>query len=70
VLNPAVSNIKNQLFLGSEAFVNEMQSKMEQEKKVTYIPQSHYKPVKESLTKYSNASPHRNEGIKIAYATA
>ncbi|KTD70029.1 Transposase IS200 like protein [Legionella steelei] len=62
-------NLKNQIFLGSEVFVNEMQSKMEQEKKLTYISQSHYKPVKESLTKYSNASPHRNECIKIAYAT-
>jgi putative transposase len=62
-------HLKNQIFLGSEAFVNKMQAKMEQEKILTYIPQSHYKPVKESLNKYSNVSPHRNECIKTAYAT-
>lgn len=62
-------NLKNQIYLGSENFVAEMQKKIEQEKEFTYIPQAHYMPVRCSLKEYENIASNRNECIRIAYAS-
>jgi putative transposase len=62
-------NLKNQIYLGSNNFVDEMQKKIGQEKKLTYIPQSHYMPVNYSLIEYEKKSSNRNECIRLAYAS-
>ncbi|KTD75196.1 transposase [Legionella waltersii] len=62
-------NLKNQIYLGSANFVNEMQKKVELEKKFTYIPQPHYMPVKCSLHEYEKKSSNRNDCIRLAYAS-
>ncbi len=68
-VNAPWDNLKNQIYLGSDNFVDEMQKKIEQEKKLTYIPHSHYMPVKCSLNEYEKKSSNRDECIRLAYAT-
>jgi hypothetical protein len=66
--NAPWDNLKNQIYLGSEDFVDEMQKKVFPEKKLTYIPQSHYMPVKCSISEYAKKSDNRDECIRLAYA--
>lgn len=63
------SSLKNQIYLGSDTFVIEMQQKIPPEKKLTYIPQPHYTPVKCPVEEYAKKSPYRDECIRLAYAS-
>ncbi len=67
--NAPWNNLKNQIYLGSDSFIDDMQKKVEQGKNLIYIPQSHYMPVKSSLKEYENKSSNRDECIRLAYAT-
>lgn len=67
--NTPWKNLKNQMYLGSDSFVNDMQKKIEHDKKCIYIPHSHYMPVKGSLKEFADKSPNRNECIKLAYVS-
>ncbi|MFJ1266936.1 transposase [Legionella lytica] len=68
-VNAPWDNLKNQIYLGSNCFVDDLQKKIEQGKKLLYIPQSQYMPVKGSLKEYENKSSNRDECITLAYAT-
>jgi REP element-mobilizing transposase RayT len=68
-VNAPWDDLKNQIYLGSDDFVDEVQKKIEQGKKLTYIPQSHYMPVKHLINEFAKKSYNRNECIRLAYAT-
>ena len=67
--NTPWDHLKNQIYLGSENFIDEMQKKVIPGKKLTYIPQSHYMPAKCSISEYDKKSSSRNECIRAAYAS-
>jgi len=68
-VNVPWDNLRNQIYLGSDKFVAQMQQKISPEKKLTYIPQPHYMPIKCSIKEYDKKSFHRDECIRLAYAS-
>lgn len=67
--NSPWENLKNQIYLGSDNFVDDMQKEIIQEKKLTYIPRVHYLPVKCLINDYEKKSSNRDECIRLAYAS-
>lgn len=67
--NAPWDDLKNQIYLGSESFVNATQKRIEQDKIMTYIPEPHYMPTKQSLNVFEEKSTNRNECIRLAYSS-
>ncbi|MFB1490710.1 MULTISPECIES: transposase [unclassified Thiocapsa] len=61
-------SVKQQVFLGSEAFVEAMQRKIPQDRDLREVPQAKRRPVPRALPDYERAHADRNEAIKAAYA--
>ena len=61
--------LRNQVYLGNEAFVEEMQARIENEKALSEIPKSQRRPMAKSLIEYEQQMPTRNEAIVEAYAS-
>ncbi|GMQ88628.1 MAG: transposase [Gammaproteobacteria bacterium] len=61
--------LKHQIYLGSEAFVEQMQQKMEFDKDLSEIPSAHKRPLAKTLEYYDNQYPNRNSSIIKAYAS-
>ncbi len=59
--------LKNQIYLGDEAFVDEMQSKISPETNLSEIPSSQKRRVVKSLTYYENKYNDRDVAIVKAY---
>ena len=59
--------LKNQIYLGSENFVNEIQNKISPTAKLTEIPKPQHMPAVHSLEEYEIKYPSRNQCIKYAY---
>ena len=67
---PAVwQQLKHQIYLGSEAFVEQMLQKIETDKDLSEIPLAHKRPLAKTLEYYDNQSPDRNTSIIKAYAS-
>lgn len=66
---PLWTNLKKQIFLGSDDFVNEMQNKIDKGKNLINIPKPQYTPNGLTLIEYEVKSKHRNECIKLAYSS-
>jgi len=49
---PPWGDLKNQIYLGTEDFVNDTQEKIDASKKLLDIPYEQYTPVKKSLSEY------------------
>ncbi len=61
--------LSNQVFLGSEEFVNELQKKIEADKDLSEIPKSQRQSKTRSIEHYEKQSDTRNEAITTAYAS-
>ena len=61
------SNVKNQVFLGSEAFVQTYTESLESSKLTTEIPNSQMRRSAEPLAYYQEKYANRNEAICQAY---
>ncbi len=61
--------LKHQIYLGTEAFVEKMQQKMESDKDLSEIPSAHKRPLAKTLEYYDNQYPNRNTSIIKAYAS-
>jgi len=59
--------LRNQVYLGSEAFVDKMQKHIEQDKELDEIPSSQRRPVAMSLEEYQGRHKKRNAAIEEAY---
>lgn len=62
-------NLKGQVFLGDEQFVNRMQAKIQTGKDDVQIPLAQRRPKPPSLAEIENLSPDRDAAIITAYAT-
>jgi len=60
-------HLKNQIFLGDEEFVEDMQSKLNLNQELSEIPMAQRRKVPKALDYYSNQYSDRNEGIIAAY---
>jgi len=59
--------LRNQVYLGSEAFVENVQAHIDREKELSEIPASQRRPVARSLEYYEQHNPTRNHAIIEAY---
>jgi len=60
-------HLRNQVFLGSEAFVESMQRKVPRNRNLSEVPQARQRPVAQPLAVYARENPTRDEAILAAY---
>jgi putative transposase len=60
---------KQQVFLGSDAFVESMQRKVPRDRDLREVPQAKRRPLPRSLPEYERANPDRDQAIQAAYAS-
>ena len=61
------SMLKNQIYLGSEDFVEQMQSLVDGEKELSEVPSSQMRPLPKTLDYYEKQSNDRNSAIISGY---
>ncbi|WP_022958053.1 transposase [Spongiibacter tropicus] len=61
------SSLKNQIYLGSESFVEQMQQLIEADKDLSEIPVSQRRAVPKPLDWYANHAGDRDDAIRLAY---
>jgi putative transposase len=59
--------LRNQIFLGNEDFVVQMQSLVDGEKELSEVPSSQMRPMPKALSHYEEQSQNRNSAIISAY---
>ncbi|MCB1674661.1 MAG: transposase [Halioglobus sp.] len=59
--------LKNQVYLGSEQFAENMQSLIDGDKDLSEVPSSQHRPAPKSLDDYARQAADRNIGIVTAY---
>lgn len=62
-------DLKQQIYLGSEQFVANMQSNINPLQDFSEFPSTQYTPIAPSLTHYEQQTSSRNEAIKLAHST-
>ena len=62
-------NVKQQVFLGSDAFVEAMQRKVPRHRDLREVPQAKPRPLPQSLPEFERANPERDQAIQAAYAS-
>lgn len=60
-------DLRNQIFLGDDNFVDRMLSMVDEEKSLSGIPRAQHRQKSKSIDEYSAAASSRNEAIVIAY---
>jgi len=60
-------SLKNQIFLGTEQFVEDMQCKLNQNQELSEIPKAQRRIVPKPLDYYSSKFKERNQGVIMAY---
>jgi putative transposase len=61
-------NLKRQVFLGTDTFVESMQSRVPSRLDLREVPQARRRPVPRPLHDYDQGQADRNEAIKAVYA--
>jgi hypothetical protein len=62
-------NLKRQVFLGTDTFVESMHSRVRSRLDLREVPQARRRPVPRPLHEYDQGDADRNEAIKAAYAS-
>lgn len=62
-------SLRNQVFLGSEAFVDELRKKIDEDRDLSEIPRSQRRQKPCSLEYYAKTAANRDESILAAYAS-
>jgi REP element-mobilizing transposase RayT len=62
-------DLKNQIYLGDERFVEEMQERLENDKDLSEVPLAQRRPRAKTLAEYKKQAANRNEAIAVAYAS-
>lgn len=62
------AKLKNQIYLGSDAFVNHMQRKVDTEQDLSEVPAAHRRQMTKPLEYYARKYADRDEAIAQAYA--
>jgi len=61
--------LRNQVFLGSEQFVDDLQLKIKSNRELTEIPKTQKRPKAQSLDYYAQHNSTRNQAILASYAS-
>lgn len=61
--------VKQQVFLGSDAFVESLQPKIPHDRDLREVPQAKRRPLPRSLPEFERANPDRDQAIQAAYAS-
>ena len=61
--------LKNQIFLGDEKFVQSMQNQVEMDRELSEIPLSQRRPIPKPISYYAQKYKIRNDAIVFAYAS-
>jgi len=61
--------LRNQVFLGSEEFINHLQGKLESDKDLSEIPKSQRRKKVKSLEYYAKHTRNRNEAMMAAFSS-
>ncbi len=61
--------LRNQVYLGGEEFVEQVQQRIDDDKDLSEIPSSQRRPVPKPIGYYDNAHKHRNDAIVAAYGS-
>ena len=61
--------LKNQVFLGDDKFVESMRGRIKKSQDLSEIPASQHRPVAKELSYYAKKYPSRNDAIVAAYAS-
>jgi len=62
-------HLKQQVYLGSDAFVEAMQRKVPHDRDLREVPQAKRRPIPRSLAEYDQTHADRDQAIKAAYAS-
>ncbi len=61
--------LKNQIYLGDEQFVEKLQKRLESDKDLSEVPLAQRRKVPKTLHEYEREAASRNEAIAMAYAS-
>jgi len=61
--------LKNQIYLGSDEFVEQIQGRLALDKDLSEIPAAQRRPLPRPLVVYAREYPNRDEAIRAAYAS-
>ncbi len=62
--------LKNQVYLGSDQFVDDMQRRIDGAERLNEIPTSQRRPLAKPLLLYVDEASSRNEAIHLAFASS
>ena len=62
-----LARLRNQIYLGDDAFIEEMQAKVEKDADLSEVPSAQKSKLAEPISKYLEGASSRNEGIHLAY---
>ena len=62
-------NLKGQVYLGDDQFVEKMQAKIGEDRELSEIPVTQYRSPPKTLNHYEELAQSRNEAIKLAYTS-
>ena len=62
-------SLQNQIYLGSESFVQKLQEKIDKGKDLSEIPKSQKRPKPKTLKQYEKQATGRNQAIQLSYAS-
>jgi putative transposase len=60
---------QNQIYLGSESYVQKLQEKIDKGKDLSEIPKSQKRPKPKKLQQYEKKAGNRNQAILLSYAS-
>ncbi len=61
--------LKHQVFLGSEAFVDNLRRQLPNDRDLSEVPRAQRRPPAKALAEYATLYPDRDEAIAVAYAS-
>ena len=62
-------SLQNQIYLGSETYVQKIQNKIDKGKDLSEIPKSQKRPKPKTLQQYEKKAGNRNQAIQLSYAS-
>jgi len=62
-----LASLRNQVYLGSDEFVEKLQSLIDGDKELSEVPSSQRRAMPKALSYYKRMSPDRNSAISSAY---
>ena len=68
-LSKGMRQLRHQVFLGSESFVENLRRKLPRDRDLSEVPRAQRRPLPKPLHDYAEIYPDRDEAIAAAYAS-